>query len=388
MDVFSWSLAIATMLGGLAAVGFFVDKFRNWTPGTSLWLRVRPHSLADRLLLYVWYYPRGSGSQKSWAVKESEVLRGRLESARERPGLGVTIVSTELALDVFGTQGHDRVQDSIRWAIDRVDKLPPHFLPGVVQDSVVSRETPTPDFRHTLALAIVLARTKTFYGYLDGYVQIALDVQRPDGGWDPRGGETVSEVFTVFYAVELLHLCSGNPHFLPAARRNFELARDKGLGWLIVNRTSAGLWASGVLNDSWDDLLTTAWVLHRLSPMPTASVLNWGPCVDHALEILLERSMEANCWIGSNADQRNRVEARIAAAVARTAANHELAKSTVNLVNAYMRDWRRRANNWATNLSNASLDLATAVFLLEGLYAHGELVDHANRILVASGRGT
>jgi hypothetical protein len=277
----------------------------------------------------------------------------------------------------------------VRWAIDKVDKDSPHFLPGVIHDSVVSGELSTPDFRHTLALAIVLARTKTFYGYLDGYVKIALDVQRPDGGWDPGGGATFSEVFTVFYAIELLHLCTGNPHFLPAARGSFELARDRGFVWLIANRTSAGLWASGVLTEfSWDDLLTTAWVLHRLSPIPSTSVLNWGPCIDHALEILMERSMEANCWIGSNADQRNRVEARIAAAVAKTAANHKLVKSTVNLVNAYMRDWRRRANNWAANLSDASLDLATAVFLLEGLYDYGELVDHANRILAVTDPGT
>jgi hypothetical protein len=241
-----------------------------------------------------------------------------------------------------------------------------------------------PDFRHTLALAVILARSKT-YGYLDGYVRMVLEKQRDDGGWYPGGGITVSEVFTVFYAVELLHLCAEDPHFVSDFRRKFELARDRGLEWLIANCTTTGLWESGVLTGfGWDDLFTTAWVLHRLSPISSRSVPAWEPCVEHALMILVQRSMDANSSTYSNPDERNRVEARIGAAVAKTVANHKLRKSTVDLIEEYLPNWRKQATTWVTTLPDADLDLATATFLLRGLYAHGELLDHANRILVAS----
>lgn len=380
--------ALAAWLGVVNTVWSLVGRFRRRKMGARVWHRIRPHSLPERLLLYVWSYPETAGTQTSWAVKESQVLRGLLDSARERPGLGVAILSTELALDFFSAQGRDKVQASIQWAIERVGEHHPHLLPGVVHDSVVSSETSIPDFRHTLALAVVLARSKTFYCYLDGYVQMVLEVQREDGGWDPGGGTTVSEVFTVFYAIELLHLCADDPHFVADVRREFELARDGGLKWLIEKQKPAGLWKSGVLTEfTWDDLLTTAWVLNRLSPISSASVPKWAACVERALTILVQRATEATCWIYSGTDERNRVEARIGAAVAKTAANHELPESTASLVDAYIGDWRRRAASWAAILPDANLDLATAIFLLRGLYDHGELLDYANRILVASEPG-
>ena len=55
-----------------------------------------------RLLSYIWEYPTLGDPQKSWAVKESAILKGDLVSACKMPGLGIAIFSTELALKAFG----------------------------------------------------------------------------------------------------------------------------------------------------------------------------------------------------------------------------------------------------------------------------------------------
>ena len=53
-----------------------------------------PRSTSERLTSMFWGYPEQGGNCTSWAVKESFVLRGRLEDAREEPGLGVAIITT------------------------------------------------------------------------------------------------------------------------------------------------------------------------------------------------------------------------------------------------------------------------------------------------------
>jgi hypothetical protein len=384
MNLFQIALAVATILGGLAAIGFLAEKWREHSLGV-FWRRIRlllgGKSLPQRLLLFVWSYPEGKGNQASWAVKESEVLRGRIQSAREKPGLGTAIVSTELALDLFGAKANERVETCLSWAIARADKTPPHLLPGVLLNDITSCETQKPDFRHTLALAVILARSRRFYGYLEGYLGEVLASQRKDRGWDPGSGATSSEVFTVFYAVELLHLCTKDLHFLPSKRRECEVARDRGLEWLVANRTATGLWVSGVLTEfTWDDLFTTAWVIHRLCPLPHTGVKEWPPCVERALTILMERSLNPDSWAGTDPNQRNRVEARIGAAATKAIAHLRFQQRTSELVERYLDQWRKQARDWATNLPEGELDLATTTFLLEGLYTREDLVKHARRI--------
>jgi len=84
--------------------------------------------LAHKLLLYFWGYPTSGKSEtspeKSWAVKESDVLKDNLKDAREKPGLGAAVFSFELALKVIGLQKSKmRFTKAIAWAQGRTREV-------------------------------------------------------------------------------------------------------------------------------------------------------------------------------------------------------------------------------------------------------------------------
>lgn len=336
----------------------------------------------NSLIEFFWKYPTGDGNQASWAVKESAVLRGRLDAARRDTGLGVAIVTTELALNVFGKDAWNRVQETcIRWAIGRTDAAAPHFVKVELLDPITSRRELKPDFRHTLALAVILARTRTQYGYLKEYLNTVIASQRQDGGWAPGSGTTISEVFTVLYAVELLHLCANDSQFEPHIRSACEPSRDRALAWFLANRSAQGLWNSGVLTEYlWDDLQTTAWIIHRLAPLHQVHRPIWSDGLRIALRNMVRRTMEPNFWPGNDFAQRNRVEARIAAATARAKKLIELDEQERGLVDLYLSGWRTQATEWVKSTTDEALDVGTVAFLLQGLFDNSELIDRARTI--------
>jgi hypothetical protein len=116
-------------------------------------------TLPIKLLSFIWQYPEHGRNHVSWAVKDSLVLRGQLENAREKPGLGVAIVITELALKIFGNKANSRIDGCVTWAQANALASPPHLLKGTHSYSSDSREEIVPDFRHSIAFAIILART-------------------------------------------------------------------------------------------------------------------------------------------------------------------------------------------------------------------------------------
>jgi hypothetical protein len=91
----------ATLFGAitfaLGLVGMLIEG-RRLNPNRSPFGPEDPRSLLD----FIWAYPLAGEAEASWAVKEGETLQGNLGTARERPALGVAIVTTELALLAFG----------------------------------------------------------------------------------------------------------------------------------------------------------------------------------------------------------------------------------------------------------------------------------------------
>jgi len=326
---------------------------------------------AEGLLAYVWSYPLTGENEGAWAIKESAALRGKLGSARDEPSLGVAIVTTELALASFGEAADSRIDRCIMWAISRAEREPPYRM--LVEDrnpADHTLEAVKPDFRHTLAFGVVLARAKRQFGYLHAHLELVLSHQLPDGSWPPENPKTSSPVFTAIYALELLHLGSLDPATPARIRTAIPKARIKGMTWLLQQRGPDGLWPSGVLGEfAWDGLWATAWVLHRL--VPTADVVfgRWTACVDDALFRLVQVALSQRTWAGSTEDQRYRVEARVAAAVRRAhiMKTKALSSRSQDAARLYTGAWQARADHWVNQLSPGQMDVGTAAFLVWGL---------------------
>ncbi len=338
--------------------------------------------IPNRLLSYLWSYPLRGEAEASWAVKESGVLRGYLGSAREQPSLGVAIVTSEIALAAFGESATSRLERCISWAIARAEPKPPHRMLVETRDPVTTRLIEVKhDLRHTLAFAVVLARARTHYSYLNLYVKLAVSLQRDDGGFPPDGAITTSEVFTVFYAVELLHLAT-NDSSLPAKLRSMaKVARDRGIQWLM-RRNTGGLWSTGVLTEfQWDGAVATAWVLHRLLPTWTVPVKAWQRCLENSLVTMIQCAIDPKSWAGTPDLQRHRVEARIAAAASRAAALPPLSLRSRDAVRVYLGAWRERTEEWLTRLADDELDVGTVAFLIDSLVPAGQLGATATTML-------
>lgn len=247
--------------------------------------------LPFRLLSLIWNYPLAGGNQSSWAVKESSVLRGDLKSAIEKPGLGIALFSTELAIAVFGEPAKSRIDACINWGLSRTQSEPPYLM--YVEDPITSNPNLATDFRHTLALSIILARTQQHMSHLTHYLRLTLDSQREDGGWSPGNGITVSEEFTVLYAVELLTLCHDIESLPKESREKTDFARKRAIDWVIRHSEKNALWKTGVFNYPWGSLHMTAWVLHRLVPLIELSNESWIECVRQSLSSMIQGAVDS-----------------------------------------------------------------------------------------------
>jgi transcriptional regulator with XRE-family HTH domain len=340
----------------------------------------RHRELAAELLSQVWSYPLRGATEASWAVKESDVLRGDLGTAREDPGLGVAIITTELALKAFGSSAcAGRIAGCTSWAMAKTERNAPHRLVGQIRDrreNVVIEERP--DFRHTVAFAVVLARAKPEHSYLQSYVELVLDAQRAHahGGWPAESLRTISPVMTACYAVELLHLVLLNPLIPDGLRAKIPSAIDKGLAWLMKLRTESsvqGLWTSPILDQyAWDGLWVTAWLLHRLALIGGVHVPGWQECLEDAFSQMIEVARAPRTWTSSDDAQRFRVETRVGAAVAKILLSERLSKRSREAALIYAQSWKARAEGWAKRQRLQEMDVATAAFLVWGLAAESD----------------
>lgn len=213
------------MLEGPPGDGSKADKglATSWQGESSATLTVR-------LLSLVWSYPLTGTTQASWAIKESSVLIGELGSAIEHPGLGVAIVTTELACSAFGAAAAGRVDGCVTWGVAHAEVNAPYRLLAELRDPGTHRLLEIkPDLRHTLAFGVILARARQHYSYVEAYLRLILELQREDGGWPSDSGATTSEMFTAIYALELLHIAESDPTVPIVFRDGILLARERGL---------------------------------------------------------------------------------------------------------------------------------------------------------------
>ena len=144
------------------------------------------------------------------------------------------------------------------------------------------------------------------------------------------------------------------------------------------------MWTTSVLeNFRWDNVLATAWVLHRLSQTSELPIEGWKGCLDDALFAMIHQAVDGKTWNGSPKTQRFRVEARVAAAVNRTQRIRGLSKRSREAAGLYLRSWVPRVEQWVTDLPPAEMDVGTASFIVDSMVAEGQL-EEMGRIVLAS----
>lgn len=353
--------------------------------------QVETVDLKASLAEFLWSYPttEGEPARASWAVKESAVLKGELGRARDEPGLGVAIVTTELATAVFGSVAEPHVDGCISWAAARAENSEPYRILARDRKTIDDLQAPPQvDLRHTFAWAVILARSGRYRSYVKSHLNLVLGTQaREHGGWPEQdAAATLSAVFTALYAVEFLHLVETDHDLLAADERHAAAsAKASGIGWLM-NQRHQGLWSSGVLAEfAWDRVHATAWTLHRLLHTADAPVDGWRNCLDEALFMMLQQARNDGTWVGSPRDQRHRVEARIAAAAHRCKAQEWVSGRTRDTADLYLRVWRPSAEKWVRALDLArQMDIATAAFLIGGMVPPAGLADFGRSTVATS----
>jgi len=209
---------------------------------------------AEHLLRLVWDYPLRGREQRSWAVKESAVLLGKMATAQEHPGLGIAIITTEVASLAFGDAADTRIDSLVAWAVEQSEVGPPFRLLASVRDPIgYATIEVKPDVRHTFAFGIVLLRTGREQARTAEFVRLALQSQEENGGWLPADPKADSGVFVTLYGAELLCLAPQNPVLPREVLCDVARARTRALEWLIRSREPDGLWSTGVFRDRpWD----------------------------------------------------------------------------------------------------------------------------------------
>ncbi len=343
---------------------------------------------AVALLSYVWQYPKGDGVRRSWAVKESSVLRGDLEEARRYPGAGIAVLSTHLA-EVFPEgAAENHIANCVHfWAVQEAQANDPYLVTTRKPDNITGHVTRVPDFRHTIALAIILARSRLRPHQMEHYRQLVLKRQQEDGGWPAGEGATVTELFSAIYAVEFLHLYACACNLDDSERQVIEKAHDNGVAWLIRDTKGTPVWECGVFeNEPWDWAIATAWVIRLLAPNADHAHAKWIECLSDALGELVHVASSKRHTLGNAPTQRFRVEARMAAAT--SVALRALPLDAVKRANAteYLAHWRNRAYKALGDPDSGPMDLATALFLVDSLVESDKLGLFARRVLDEFGK--
>lgn len=356
--------------------------------GTGIYLHLRTGANVAKkaatgraLLEFVWSYPQVGEAEECWAVKESLVLTGDLVGARKEPGLGVAIVTTELAQVAFRDHAIDRIKGVVAWAMARAERAPPYRMLAVLGRGTEHEETRL-DRRHTFALGIVLARSQLLPDHVREYVKFAAEDQEPDGGWPTESLTTVSRLFTAIYAIEFLNLAVAGKALSSELASQAQRARAQGILWMIrERRQNGGLWSSAVMrNFAWDGAFATAWVLHRLANTVGQADGEWRDCLDEAAFGMVQAALDPRTWEGTPEIQRMRVEAKIAAAAQRASRVPTLSSRSRDAIAIYLSTWRARPRK---ALSMDLMDVSTAAFLVETLVSRVDVPALAASILRA-----
>ena len=328
------------------------------------------------LLRVIWRYPLGGGAERSWATKESAVLLGEIGTAREHPGLGVAIVTSELALFAFGPASQTRIDGLLTWANQHCEPGMPFRMLARLRDPIgYAMIKITPDLRHTMALAIILLRAGREHDRTAAYVRWALDAQQGDGGWAPAVTKADSAVFAALYGAEMFSIARENPRLPRQTLRDLPSARAAAFNWLIQNREPTGLWSTGVLRDRpWDQLIATAWVVQRMLQPSRRMSRRWAECTERAMIGMIRLVETTETWAGTSTAQRFRIEARVAGAVRRIASADQLSRGARALAHRYLGSWTLGLRPSLEALSESELDIGTAAFAAWGMAEPAELL--------------
>lgn len=287
-------------------------------------------------------------------------------------------------MDIFGTTAISRIEACINWALLKTQKEQPFLLQVEIFDPRTSKKELKSDFRHTLALSIILSMSHKKPTYLNEYIKYTLNLQRTDGGWPPGTGITISEVFTVSYAIELLVLNLHNDNLDHKVKDKLEDSIVSATNWLINNTTNNMLWESGVLKKEypWDAVVTTAWMLRRLLPLNLERFSSeWNNKINLIIQSLINTCTKDNIWIKSDPLQKFRVESRIAAAINEAINHNYCIEILLELASSYILDWKSRTRKVMESISFDNFDLSTALFLAKPLIGLDNLIKIKNKII-------
>jgi hypothetical protein len=350
----------------LAYLGLDVETTREDKP------ELAPFSFTDRdhclrlLLRKLWKYPDAGGIYSSWAVKESDTLRGEVGRAAQRPGLGIALFTTELATEVFGIKSQPKIRACVDWGVSRTAASPPYLLVEESLDPITGRITKKSDFRHTLALGILMTRSGTHVNHQRHYLQIALENVCGDGGWPAVLDGKESDLPATAYGVEYIAALS---RYNWATTEGITDALRLGQEWLILSTSSDGGWSTGIFaGTSWDHVWSTAYLLPRLLDSQIPTFPEWTQAMSAAGAALLRGAYMADY---TDVHLRFRVEARIAAALTRVLQARLLSPLNQDSAESWLHEWERRYLEALKKLPAKECDLATTTFasraLLKGM---------------------
>ena len=331
------------------------------------------------LLLKVWKFPDIGGTHSSWAVKESGVLRGDIDHAMEHPGLGIALFTTELAVDVFGKKAVPKIRACVDWAVSRTTVSSQYLISEEMIDTITGKITNKSDFRHTIALAILMARADALNDHQKLYLELVLNNACNDGGWPAVLGNAESDLTATVYAVEYLATSSKS---LVTVSQDLRTILRLGQEWLILTTTSGGGWETGIFSGkSWDRLWSTAYLLQRLLSIKIPAFPEWSEALTEAVAVLLHDALIAEY---KDSLLQLRVEARVAAALAVALQADIMPLLMRGSTESWLHDWERRSINTLRHLPSKECDLATATFIARALL-YGKDYGEIGRSVLAIG---
>lgn len=314
------------------------------------------------LLLNLWKYPDTGGVHSSWAVKESDTLRGEISRAAQRPGLGVALFTTELASEVFGTKAQPKIRACVDWGVSKTASSPPYLLTEDSLDPITGRITKKFDFRHTIALAILMTRSGSHLDHQRYYLQMALENVCGDGGWPAILEGKESDLPATAYAVEYLAASAGSDMTgVEGLTDTLRLGQE----WLILAASAGGGWSTGIFaGTSWDHVWSTAYLLLRLLSPQIPSFAEWSQALSDAGSALLHGAYKTDY---TDPRLQFRIEARIAAALSVVVQERLLPTIKQESAESWLHQWESRFLTILKELPAKECDLATTTFACRAL---------------------
>jgi hypothetical protein len=351
----------------LAFLGVDVDVPPDWDT-ESVPLRFSNAEECLHLLIdKIWEFPNDGGPRSSWAVKESKILKGELAGAYQQPGLGVALFTTELAIEVLGAQALPKIQACIDWGLNQTTDSSPALLTAQNDDGITGKVRSILDLRHTVALAILMARFGMHRKHCQSYLKLVLNSSCPDGGWPAKFGDSESELASTVYTVEFLSLALQSRDVSSTQIQKF---LGQGQEWLVIASRPEGGWATGIFQEPWDPLWSTAYLIQRLFAANAPSFSEWEQTLKEAIAFILR---EARMIRYEHERIQLRVECRVAAALAWALFMKLLDSLTEERVESWLSEWENRFLRSLKQLPSKDLDLATGTFAARALLRNRDI---------------